>query len=190
MANNTLYVAQLVEHKPLVLAVTGSTPVTQKEQGSWEGYLMAPLLFKEKMPFIKSAYDKYNAPGIKAVRDWMDFAKLYTMSHEDFGVDIRAVRIEGAKISHSFHEVEVRPPWTGQKFPFDTVTIPIRKRKIIKEHWDQLFFWSVSADLTMGMHVPGYVVALSDYVEKQTTRGVEVFFSVPIERYTHVNLVT
>lgn len=141
--------------------------------------------------FRKEIYDVFDDKARYAVRRWIDSQGLYTLSVEDYGADIKVARIVDGIATITRHELEVREPWDEEIFPYDTVTIPHRKAKLLNrsDNGDSLFFWTINKFCTKGMYVSAKVVRTCPVIRKLTTRGEGNFFSVPLCKYKVVDLV-
>ena len=79
-----------------------------------------------KAKFNKHAYNACDERGKEAVRKFLSNAGVYTISgDENYKVDIRALREE-------HHEVEMKLGWS-QDWTWDTLHIPVRKKKFIQK---------------------------------------------------------
>ena len=144
----------------------------------------------ESEKFRQDRYDEFDAPARIAMCRWLNSIGVYTLSVEDFRADVKAVSFGGdGAVRKSSHELEVRFEWKGGSYPYDTVTIPYRKNKLLDDNCFGLYFWSMTFDCKRGIWVPAHVVKESDVIKKNTKRGVGKFFSVPIGAYKYEDLI-
>jgi len=89
-----------------------------------------------------------------------------SVNPDQFGIDILASR-NGNKFNI---EVEVKHPWKGKHFPFDTVHIASRKEKFAHEK-SGVFVWFclVNHERTHAVFVPGVEFLAAPIVVKNTT---------------------
>jgi hypothetical protein len=107
-----------------------------------------------------------------------------TVNPDQYGIDIVAWK-EKETLSL---EVEVKHNWTGEVFPYDTVQIPVRKRKFaqLPDSW----FILINSDRTHGLMTSGHAVMLSNVitVSNKYVKEGEEFFSIPLSAFTLVKM--
>ena len=133
-------------------------------------------------PFELGEYLKHDRQAKSAVREYLDGLGHYTTISEDYSADIKSYR-------PVLHEVEVKVGWTDGDFPFDTVHIPERKRKLLKRG-EKIMFWILRADMEMAMLVDGAELKswmLEEVCNSKMESG-ERFFAVPKDKVKVVDL--
>jgi hypothetical protein len=101
---------------------------------------------------------------------------------EDYKADIK-VTVE------EHHEVEMKSGWSGKWPNWDTVHIPLRKKKLLGKS-DRLVFWILNNDCSWAVLVNG--IHLKDrYIKnirnKRAPNG-EDFYDIPISLCNFINL--
>ena len=100
---------------------------------------------------------------------------------EDYNADIK-VTVE------EHHEVEIKAGWSGKWPGWDTVHIPVRKKRLL-EFSDRLIFWVLNNDCSRAILVNG--IHLKDKYIKNIPNirapGGEDFYDIPIR---HCNFIT
>lgn len=124
--------------------------------------------------FRVSKYNEFDERARSVIRKWIDSKGFYSLSVEDYGADLKV--INPADGTRTRHEIEVRPCWDEELFPYNTVTIPRRKEKLFSQGVDDLFFWSVNKDYNTAMYVCASVVSKCPIIRKGTDRGEGDFF--------------
>lgn len=83
---------------------------------------------KEFSPSLHDQYDSYGKAKVK--KFFMTTYGIYLLENEDrYAVDMIAYK-DGNKLGYV--EVEVRESWRHNEFPFDTLHIPERKAKLLR----------------------------------------------------------
>ena len=90
-------------------------------------------------PFDKTLFEQNDAIGREIViRFFSDTMNIQAESNPDpYSVDLCLFR-EGKKIGYA--EVEVRHSWKTDEFPFDTLNVPARKKKLLENELPTYFF--------------------------------------------------
>ena len=100
---------------------------------------------------------------------------------EDYNADIK-VTVE------EHHEVEIKSEWAGKWPGWDTVHIPLRKKRLLKFS-DRLIFWVLNNDCSRAILVNG--IHLKDKYIKNIPNirapDGEDFYDIPIR---HCNFIT
>jgi len=100
---------------------------------------------------------------------------------EDYNADIKVTVKE-------HHEVEIKAGWSGKWPGWDTVHIPVRKKRLL-EFSDRLIFWVLNNDCSRAILVNG--IHLKDKYIKNIPNirapGGEDFYDIPIR---HCNFIT
>lgn len=99
---------------------------------------------------------------------------------DTYGVDIVLYRNETVI---GYAEVEVRNNWNSDVFPFDTLNVPLRKKKLLDQELPTYFF-SINKKNTMMYCCPSEVV-LQSPVKESPNKYVsekEYFYKVPVEK--------
>ncbi len=131
-------------------------------------------------PFDKGLHDRYDVAGRDAVKRYLAVArgKRGVDNPDPMGVDLFVMFGDHLE---AYCEVEVRPNWRGDRFPFDTVHVPERKTKLLRNDL-QTWFVSVNSDQTYLLVCPAQTV-LDAPLREVSNRLVihsERFYDVPI----------
>ena len=123
-------------------------------------------------PFSQKLYDDnddakmlfitwlWNSEGIEA---WVN--------PDQYGIDVQTAYME--------YEVEVKHNWRGPRFPYETVHIPVRKKKFLKE---TMSFAMFNHQRSHVMLIPGTVVLQAPEVVKSTIYTAdEKFFEILVK---------
>lgn len=105
---------------------------------------------------------------------------------DQYGIDLIAYR-DDKKVGYV--EVEVRTFWTGNKFPFPTLNIPERKRKLLKQDLPiRLLSWSSHGDY--GFMCKADVILNANVIERPNKfmAEKEYFFAVPVNKIRLIKL--
>ena len=137
--------------------------------------------------FSQDLHDQFDKVG----RDWSkQLFKRYGVKLEDnpdqYGVDLIAYRDD--KIV-GYVEVEVRTVWTGNKFNYDTLNIPLRKKKLLTMSLPVcLVSWSSNGDY--GFLCSSDTILNSEVMEVKNKYmdKAEHFYKVPIDKIKLVRL--
>ena len=134
-----------------------------------------------KRQFNKEAYDECDGKAREAISDFLkNLGFTVEKNEEDYKVDIKALRPEG-------HELEVRTVWEGDKFPFDSIHIPYRKKKVIDSN-RYVFFWVLRKDYKKAYVVDGRDVQDTE-VKNVKANGIwEKFYDVPLKEWSLITL--
>ena len=129
-------------------------------------------------PFSRELHDENDQPAKDAV--WRFLFNAWGLDVEEgdqYGVDLVCAR-KGETVG--FVEVERRHNWQN-KFPFETLHIPFRKKKFFTLSKPTILF-SVKADLTEALWVDNNTI-LQCPVERKDNKYMkgEYFFVVPIQ---------
>lgn len=119
------------------------------------------------------------------IKFWNKLGYSCTENPDEFGIDL-IVEGQGRKF---FSEVEIRLTWHGPKFPYETLELPIRKKKFAK---DNCMFLVINNAQSHALSVPAKHVRSSPIIEKPNKKvpsGTEQFFSIPLELTQHWNLL-
>ena len=95
--------------------------------------------------FNKDAYDACDSKAKNSLRNYLDTLGIYTQINEDYGADIKS-------FEEVLHEVEVKSTYID-KFKWDTVHIPARKKKLLKGK--RIVFWVMNYDCTKALMIDG-----------------------------------
>ena len=129
--------------------------------------------------FNKDAYDACDSKAKNSLRNYLDTLGIYTQINEDYGADIK-------RIQQVLHEVEVKSTYID-KFKWDTVHIPARKKKLLKGK--RIVFWVMNYDCTKALMIDGKHMK-DEYIENvPNTRnpGGELFYDIPINLCVEVD---
>jgi hypothetical protein len=137
--------------------------------------------------FDQALHDEFDELG----RDMSkQFYKRYGVDLKDnpdqYGVDLIAYR-DDKKVGYV--EVEVRTFWRGSKFPFPTLNVPERKRKLLELDLPvSLLSWSSNGDY--GFMCNADVILNSMVIERPNKYMAEkeYFFAVPVDKIRLIKL--
>ena len=127
----------------------------------------------------KDAYDACDSKAKNSLRNYLDTLGIYTQINEDYGADIKS-------FEEVLHEVEVKSTYID-KFKWDTVHIPARKKKLLKGK--RIVFWVMNYDCTKALMIDGKHMK-DEYIENvPNTRnpGGELFYDIPINLCVEVD---
>jgi len=131
--------------------------------------------------FSPSLYKANDAKGKTAVTAHLQKGGSWINASEDKKHDIRELQLLR-------HEVEIRSGWTGAKFPFDTIHIPYRKKRLMQESFT---YWVLNRECTHAMTIQSEDIdccPIEQVPNKYVPDGTESFFDVPVEGFTLVKL--
>lgn len=119
-------------------------------------------------PFSQQLYDDNDGAKLLVI-EWLKGRGVDAWVNPDqYGIDVQTDSME--------YEVEVKHNWKGFKFPYETVHIPVRKKKFLK---DNMSFAMLNHQLSHVMMIPGTKVLQAPEVIKSTIYTVnEKFFEV------------
>ena len=105
-------------------------------------------------------------------------------NEDPFGIDLIVER-NGKSFGC---EVEIRQKWHGTAFPFDSLYLPLRKKKFAK---DKSVFMVINNSQTHAMYVRAEDILNSPVAENKNERvpSGEKFYSVPLDKCHHINLL-
>ena len=129
--------------------------------------------------FNKDAYDACDSKAKNSLRNYLDTLEIYTQINEDYGADIKS-------FEEVLHEVEVKSTYID-KFKWDTVHIPARKKKLLKGK--RIVFWVMNHDCTKALMIEGKHMK-DEYLENvPNTRNPEgeLFYDIPINLCVEVD---
>ena len=137
--------------------------------------------------FSQNLHDEFDEIG----RTWTkQLFKRYGVTLQDnpdkYGVDLIAYRNQN-KVGYV--EVEVRTVWNGDKFNYDTLNIPCRKKKLLLMDLPTcLVSWSSNGDY--GFICNSNVILESDIREAKNKYMLEAeyFYKVPINKIKLIKL--
>lgn len=131
--------------------------------------------------FDKNLHDQWDELGRNAVIEFFRQRGHICKSNTDkYGVDLILYRNEEPI---GYAEVEVKPNWDNHKWPFKTVNVPSRKRKLLENDLPTWFF-CVNNKGDYVMAVDAETVLNSPLLEnpnKYIASG-EYFYKVPVEK--------
>ena len=119
-------------------------------------------------PFSQKLYDD-NDDAKMLIIDWLKGRGIEAWVNPDqYGIDVQTESME--------YEVEVKHNWKGYRFPYETVHIPVRKKKFLKE---TMSFAMLNHQRSHVMIIPGTIVMKSPEVIKSTIyTSNEKFFEI------------
>lgn len=133
--------------------------------------------------FDPSLYRANDAKGKEAIMAHLQSGGSYVNAAEDKKHDVK-------ELSLKHHEVEVRSGWTGPKFPYSTIHIPYRKKRLMDRPFT---YWVLNHECTHAMTIDSDIIADSQVVSvanKYVPDGTEEFFDIPTKLFTPVKLKT
>jgi hypothetical protein len=133
-----------------------------------------------KKKFDQELYDLYDDSAKNAVIK--SFTKMYPgieITKDPFGKYGIDLKLQ-SRTMLMYIDVEVRPGWTGEFFPFDTVHLPERKIKLIPKD-GRTFFLSLNKELTKGLLFAIKIENNLINVRNKYVKDGENFYSVPVE---------
>lgn len=89
--------------------------------------------------FDQSLHDQYDASGREVVKSFFH-SKLNIIAKDNpnlYGVDLLLYK---NKTLVGYAEVEVRNNWKTDNFPYDTLNVPYRKKKLLENELPTFFF--------------------------------------------------
>ena len=89
--------------------------------------------------FDQSLHDQYDNPGREVVKFYFS-SKLNITAKDNpnvYGVDLLLYKNESLV---GYAEVEVRNNWKTDAFPYDTLNVPYRKKKLLENELPTFFF--------------------------------------------------
>lgn len=141
-----------------------------------------------KKKFDKDLFDAYDEVGkIAATRYFRWLYPLVKITENPFGVFGIDLKVETGKDTF-FVDVEVRPEWVEDKFPFETIHLPARKVKFLSVDGNVAFL-SLNKALTKGLFF-----TLKDQdpcisiANKYVTTG-EDFYNIPVSRCVDIEII-
>jgi hypothetical protein len=129
--------------------------------------------------FNEAAY-KHSDPVKYKVVDYLNKKGSWTICFEDKST-------EDIKVLVPYNlEIEHRTIWRGEKFPYETISIPYRKYKHKKKN---TFFYIVNNEMSHAIIVNSLLLINSFIVVKNTTRQKnEKFFHIPMNKCKKIKL--
>jgi hypothetical protein len=139
-------------------------------------------MYKE---FQRDDFDKFDAKAReKAKKFWFRNGFYCTDNEDEYGVDLIC-----SKGDRTFYcEVEVKRPWHGIKFKYDTLHIPVRKGKFLSKPTQFMVF---NNSMTHAAIVNRQAVLSAPCVEVPNVkiRFGEKFFDVPKDKLIFVSTI-
>lgn len=142
----------------------------------------------ESKPFSKELHKKYDTKGKRAIKKYFEknYGVIVKTNPDKYGVDL-IMYLDNEVVG--LIEVEVRASWASDTFPFETLNVPLRKKKLLINPFPT-FFASVNANSTRAFICQAQRVLESPLIEnpnKYVAEG-EMFYSIPIGNITLVSL--
>ena len=139
--------------------------------------------------FEQKLHDQYDSEGKYTVIQFFKERNIEARENPDkYGVDIILYRNDK---TIGFAEVEVRLMWKGPKFPYSTVNVPFRKKKLLDNELPTYFF-AVNKDLSHVLCCDSEII-LKCPVEENPNRFVksdEYFYKIPVEKTKTFSVAT
>lgn len=129
--------------------------------------------------FDRELYEENDTQFRHKVVDYLKAEGFNVHSNEDpYGIDL---------IIELGVEIERRPSWRGPEFPYDTVHIPLRKKKFFLHNGSYMIL-NKEADRALSIDVQDIIKnPLVEVPNKYLPEG-ELFYNIPIEQFTWLNL--
>jgi len=129
--------------------------------------------------FNKAAY-KHSDPVKYKVVDYLNKKGTYTICIEDKSTeDIKALVPFNIEVEH-------RTVWKGERFPYQSISVPYRKYRHKKKN---TFFYVVNNEMTYAYIINSILLSQDYLVIKNTTRvKKEKFFHIPINKCKKIKL--
>ena len=134
-----------------------------------------------KKAFDPSLYRANDAKGKGAVVAHLQKKGSWINAAEDTKHDIRELQLRR-------HEVEIRSGWTGAKFPYATIHIPYRKKRLMDKPFT---YWVLNYECTHALTISSEGIAccpIEQVANKYVPDGTEEFFDVPVEGFDLIKL--
>ena len=135
--------------------------------------------------FEEDQWEIFDAPAkALGIKFWEAKERECVENEDPFGIDLIVER-NGKSFGC---EVEIRQKWHGTAFPFDSLYLPLRKKKFAK---DKSVFMVIKNSQTHAMYVRAEDVLNSTVVENKNERvpSGEKFYCVPLNKCQHINLL-
>ena len=136
--------------------------------------------------FDKNLHAKFDKAGRGAVKKWLTQQGYEVEDNENRYVVDLIIKRNGDIVGYA--EVEVREVWKGEKFPYEDLNIPYRKRKLFQNDLKTLFF-SVNCDLTHMLWCDAKTIlnCRTQILSNKYARN-ETFFKVELNKLKYVTL--
>jgi hypothetical protein len=154
--------------------IEGGTPPTHRIRGA-----------KVLKAFEEDQWEIFDGPAKALGIKFWDAMDCGCIENEDpFGIDLIVER-NGKTFGC---EVEIRQKWHGTDFPFDSLYLPLRKKKFAK---DKSVLMVINNSQTHATYVRAEDVLNSPVVENKNERvpSGEKFYCVPLDKCQHINLL-
>jgi hypothetical protein len=133
-------------------------------------------------PFDPSLHDRYDSPGRQVVKEYITNRLCLTAQDNPdiYGVDLIIYK-ENKIVGYA--EVEVRNNWSSDTFPYDTLNVPYRKKKLL-ENDKPTFFFSVNKPQTRMFCCTAEIVLNSNVEENRNkyVKSDEYFYKIPVNK--------
>ena len=133
--------------------------------------------------FEEDQWEIFDAPAkALGIKFWQAMDCECVENEDPFGIDLIVER-NGKSFGC---EVEIRQKWHGTDFPFDSLYLPLRKKKFAK---GKSVFIVINNSQTHAMYVRAEDVLNSPVVENKNERvpSGEKLYSVPLDKCHHIN---
>ena len=138
--------------------------------------------------FDKELHGKYDNVGREIVKNYFQKRTKFTAKDNpnEYGVDLLLFK-ENVLVGYA--EVEVRKNWNTDKFPFDTLNVPLRKKKLLENDLPTYFF-SVNYTHTKMFCCEAETVLNSKIQENKNkyVNSNEYFYKVPVSELKLITL--
>lgn len=131
--------------------------------------------------YSQEMYDKFDEMGKNAVKRFFAERNLKAVPNPTNKFVIDMYVYDGDELV-ALAEAEVRSEWTGKRFPFPTIHVPIRKDKYLHQDLPS-FYFTINHDATATYVIDAQDVVKSNRHMTDTTRQKnELFFDVPLSK--------
>jgi len=123
---------------------------------------------------------------VQFLSNWPDIVCVERYPHGEKDVDIKAWRDPE---SGYYIDVEIRENWLWPQmtFPFSTIHVPRRKRRMILKR-QPFFYFVVRLDCKMLASVPGSIIIDSEILRSKNKYDNAEFYNVPVENLRYWDL--
>jgi hypothetical protein len=139
--------------------------------------------------FDQSLHDQYDDIGRNVVKDYFkNRLEIDAIDNPNiYGVDLLLCRND---VVIGYAEVEVRNSWKTDVFPFDTLNVPFRKKKLLENDLST-FFFSINYPMTRMFCCTAETILECNIQENKNkyVNSNEYFYKVPIDKLKSIELM-
>jgi len=132
-------------------------------------------------PFNQLLFKDNDKKGRRVVIKYCALSNIHAVDHPDmYAVDLILYK-DSQKVAYA--EVEVRSSWNTDMFPFQTLNVPSRKKKLLQNDLPTYFF-SINCILTRMYMTTDHVILSSNLsvVENKYIQDNEWFYKVNLDQ--------